>query len=799
MIVGRILLNQPILAIPLGIIAVCFAAAIVWSYFRSATDGLTRTICAIAKFAGFALLAWCLLEPLLQQITPRQGANLMLVVSDNSQSLAIHDADAQESRGAQLSMLLNQESSWRKRLEQDYDVRRFQFDAQLSRVENFQKLDYTGRSSALFQTLETLQSRFKDRPVAGLLLLTDGNATDAKPEQLSATQFKGFPPIYPVLISEGKVADDIAVKNITVTESNFEAAPVTVRAEISSSHGALDQVVAELIDSSGAIIQQQQVQLPADQSSAFVRFQFQPLNPGIDFYRLVVAQADELEKLKQGKATAEPTTANNDRQVMVNRRRGPFRVLYVSGRPNWEYKYLHRAVQDDEEVELVGLLRIAKKEPKFDFRSRIDESTNPLFRGFEPEEEMAEQYDEPVIVRLGTRDDQELRDGFPKTAEELFQYQAIILDDVEAEFFRREQMDLIKLFVSRRGGGLLMTGGADSFADGNYRRTPIEELLPVYLEARDSNAPGSLLIDPAQQAETGRYVFTLSRDGWLESWMRLRKTEQEEKNRLAGMPRFSTVNPVGRLKPGAQLLATMIDTESGNELVPAVSVQSFGRGRCAAIAVGDFWRWGLQRADGADADLEPAWRQTVRWLVSDVLDPVQCVVEQDAAGDGQIELQVKVLNEEYLPLDNAEVNLEVVSPDGATIQLTAQPALQQSGVYTAQFTSRITGGYRARITAGGADGSQVGQCDAGWVFEPAENELANLTYNRPLLERLAQQTGGEMIDSDQLNAFVAGLANRDIPFKETKVSPLWHKWYVMVAALLLLLTEWGVRRVKGLP
>ncbi len=66
----------------------------------------------------------------------------------------------------------------------------------------------------------------------------------------------------------------------------------------------------------------------------------------------------------------EATLANNSRLAAVDRGRGPYRVLYVCGRPNWEYKFLRRAVEEDDQVQLVGLLRIARREPKFDFRSR---------------------------------------------------------------------------------------------------------------------------------------------------------------------------------------------------------------------------------------------------------------------------------------------------------------------------------------------------------------------------------------------------------------------------------------------
>ncbi len=59
----------------------------------------------------------------------------------------------------------------------------------------------------------------------------------------------------------------------------------------------------------------------------------------------------------------------------------------------------------------------------------------------------------------------------------MYRYHAVVLDDIEAEFFTQDQLSLLRSFVSHRGGGLLMLGGPDSFADGKYDRNPVGELL----------------------------------------------------------------------------------------------------------------------------------------------------------------------------------------------------------------------------------------------------------------------------------------------------------------------------------
>jgi len=112
---------------------------------------------------------------------------------------------------------------------------------------------------------------------------------------------------------------------------------------------------------------------------------------------------------------------------------------------------MNRALQEDKEIELVGLIRVARREPKFNFIGRPGESSNPFFRGF-GNQEGVEQYDQPVLVRLNTVDEMELRPAFPATAEELYRYSAIIVGDLEAEFFSPDQAALIQRFVSERGG-----------------------------------------------------------------------------------------------------------------------------------------------------------------------------------------------------------------------------------------------------------------------------------------------------------------------------------------------------------
>jgi uncharacterized membrane protein len=436
-------------------------------------------------------------------------------------------------------------------------------------------------------------------------------------------------------------------------------------------------------------------------------------------------------------------------------------------------------------VQLVGLIRIANKEPKFSFRDKGVNSTNPLFAGLgADEEDAAQQYDEPVIIRLGVNESEELSDGFPDSADELFAYHGVILDDIESEFFTQDQMLLLRRFVSSRGGGLLMLGGQEAFADKKFGDSPLGELSPVY-------APRS-----SAEKRQGPFRLSLTREGLLQPWVRLRDTENAERGRLDAMPPFLTLNVVGDVKPGASQLAT-VETDD-DRTAPAIVAQRFGKGRTAAIAIGDMWRWSMRRDQQDRDDPAQAWRQLTHWLVNDV--PRRADVRVDTSNDPSqpVTIVATARDEAYLPLDNATVELVIKPLVGDPFTLKAEMDDFQAGTYTATFWSREPGGYNVQANITSADGSHVGTSQSGWTAQSGAAEFRDLRVNRTLLEKIASQTGGEVVRQDRLDQFAADLPTRRVPISETWVYPIWHHPWVMFIAMLCLCTEWGLRRWKGL-
>ena len=140
--------------IAVGAIAV-IAVLTLLSYRRTPMTAGMKTVGVLLKILGVALLAVCLIEPLFSGVRPRPGANLFVVLTDNSQSMTVNSGS--QVRGDTLKSMLRAEKSWRTRLQQDFDVRDYKFDAQLHHVEDSEAIEFDGTGSALHTALKTIK------------------------------------------------------------------------------------------------------------------------------------------------------------------------------------------------------------------------------------------------------------------------------------------------------------------------------------------------------------------------------------------------------------------------------------------------------------------------------------------------------------------------------------------------------------------------------------------------------------------------------------------------------------------
>ncbi len=752
-----------------------------------------RALAVGLRLAGIALLLFCLLEPMGSLQRPKSQANVFAVLIDNSQSMGILMQEATKSGRLELESSLRDEAAWQRKLADDFRLRRYVFDAALEPVDTFVGRNPVGNESALFQSLKSLGDRYQGQPLAGVLLFSDGNATDRKPEEsLSSLGF----PVYPVRIGTSINQRDVCILSTTTRQSDFETSPVTVQASVTHKGFQGEAVTVDLLDGTNKRLQSQSIKLKSDGEPVPVEFRFRPEKSGVQGFQVVVRREGATTALIESETSdknAEVTLGNNRRFQVVDRGRGPYRILYLAGRPNWEFKFLKRALDEDVEIRLTSLIRIARKEPKFSFRDSKVDNANPLFSGFEDilDEEKA-KFDEPVFARIGLTEAGQLQKGFPKDVEELFEYSAIIIDDLEHEFLTQDQQSMLRQFVAIRGGGLLVLGGQESMRGRGFSDSVLSQLLPIYC---DDNSTTSA--DSSFDGEPHAMVrYQLSREGWLQPFLRLADNELAERERLERMPSFEVLNRMNKVKPGASVLAeAMID---GKEQVPVFISQRFGKGRTATFMIGDMWRWALHHEGASASPLFQAWRQMIRWMIADVPKSIQMQMGETRGSSRVANILVHVKGLDFKSVDNAIVKISVTSPEGKTIVANAEASPKAAGQYDSIFVVEEEGVYSATAEVSSPDGSKLGTAQLGWVYQPSAYEFQSLGENLVGLQNIADETGGSIVDWNDLESFVSNVPSTRVPVTETKIYPLWHQSWVLISALACICFEWGLRRRYGM-
>lgn len=770
-------LGRPDLLLPVLLSGICAVAFTVWCQRNVPILRTQKAAILLLKSLCFLLLLTCWLEPQWTTRTPKDRANTIALLLDNSQSMQMPSEDKGRSRGEHLlSVWTPAGSGWRSEIEKLFRTRSFTFAGSLREITAGRLPDFQGSSSSLGSSLSQVGDRLGQTP-SGIVVFTDGITSD-----LGSLDAKALPPVYPVVFGSDQTDAEATLGPTTATQSAFEDAPVTISAEIHATGMSgrnirvrVDKLEATAPKAPVPAVAQTSVMLHGQEAKTVAQLQFTPEHSGPTFYKVTMQPEDE--------ASASPVSElRRTRLVCVNRIRGPHPILYVGGRPNWEFPPLRRALDGDAELNLRALIRVAKREPKFQFKGRGGEATNPLFRGFQNETGAEiQRYDQPVIVRVGVESPSELASGFPKTSEELFSYKALIIDHLEAEFFSPEQHRLLQRFVSERGGGLLMLGGMESFQSGLWQGTPLEAALPVWM-GKDADAPDE------------SFQWQLSREGLIQPWMRRRKSEAEEASRLNALPVLEVLNSVAGTKPAATVLALATTAASSR---PALVTQRYGLGKCGAILSGDWYRWGIGDPTNA-ADLAKLWRQIARWLVSDAPNPVDLSGLWDPSSN-VMKLQVRVWDKAAHPVENADVSLRthrLSDAADAAIELHAEPT-GEPGVFSVTNTFPSDGAWIAEAVAISSDGAEIGRAEFGWVQDHSELEWRSSVPDRAAMKDLASQTGGEVIRIEDLGQLASRLRNLPNIAVETRSLPLWHTGTLFMLTVLCLVSEWFLRRRSG--
>jgi uncharacterized membrane protein len=735
-------LSRPLLIALVGAAALAGAALLTYRRVSTHATPRDRAVLVALRASALAVLLFCLVRPtlVLKAAVPQQ--NFLGVLVDDSRSMAIADragqprsAFVQEQLGARNGALLNA-------LSQRFVLRFFRFSSSTDRVDSAASLKYEGTATRIGPALEHARDELAGLPLAGLVVVSDGADTSnaAIDDPLASMKARSIP-VFTLGVGQERFARDIQVSRVDTPRSVLKGTSLVVQVVLSQT-GYSGQTVPLNVEDDGRLVSSQDVELPGNGESATVRVRFTASEAGPRLFRFRVP-------LQQG----EQVTQNNAREALIEVEDRRDRVLYFEGEPRPEMPFIRRAIKDDQNLGVTVLQRTA--ENKY-YRFTVDS----------PDE---------VIT------------GFPKSREELFAYRAIILGSIEAAAFTPEQMRMLADFVSKRGGGLLMLGGRRSFVEGGWAGTPLAEALPVVLEqpAGRPAEPTASWLSVRPTRDGAMYPVTQIADGAPST------TKWED------LPPVTTVNHVYAVKPGATVLLSALDTRHQEQVV--LAVQRYGRGKALAMPIQDSFLWYFNaKLPVTDKTHATYWRRLVRWLVDGVPNQVNVTTTEDRVEPGEaIKLAAEVLDPAYVEVNDSRVIAKVTSPSGKSSELPLEWIVEHDGEYRGSFVPDEPGLYRVNVSATRGD-KTLGSSQLHVRASAGDNEYFDAPMRAPLLERIAEETGGRFFTAATAASLPEAISYSGRGVTVVEERELWDMPILLIALIALMGAEWGYRRTRGL-
>ena len=464
---------------------------------------------------------------------------------------------------------------------------------------------------------------------------------------------------------------------------------------------------------------------------------------------------------------AETVAADNDTEVHVLVTEPRIRVLYVEGSIRPEYKFLRWALNTDQNVQLVSMIRIQGNR----------------------------------FSAYGTVDGQRPLD-MPRTEKDFKMYDVIVLGSLDSTFLTRAQQANCKKFVND-GGGLLMLGGQNSMGPGGYADTEIGAVLPVLVGSRSQPQESTPFL-PRVTAYGQRHPifegiakYFIGRDG--------------KKPTIQGvtLPELRGCVTVVGARQGAEVLA--LHPSRGNEKGPLIvlAVQQFGGGRSAAFTADTTWLWYLPlRGMGAKSPYRLFWGQMVRWLANvktksgaDAPSVLLRLSKTFVRVGKNVKILAQVQNAKGEPTDAATVTAAIgpVEPNPRVQTETIPLAGRRSeGMFEADFRPTVDGKYRIKVTASDSGGASLGEDELVLTAAPQSAEMDRLARNTKGLQAIANASRGRYAElsalPELLDHIVQQVRGRTGFVPAPEKFPLYNFVLLFLLFVALLTAEWILRR-----
>ncbi|MFH1288333.1 MAG: glutamine amidotransferase [bacterium] len=436
---------------------------------------------------------------------------------------------------------------------------------------------------------------------------------------------------------------------------------------------------------------------------------------------------------------SEASVRNNEEEFYLDVEKERLYVLVLAGAPSLEYKFLHKYLS---------------KEPNIKTRFLVSKNDDEFFK----------------------LEENKGKDYFPERKEELFEYDLIIFNDIERKKIPEFALPWIKEFVGSCGGGVLMMGGGKSFQGGGYNGSSLEDILPVVFRKED----------PLLNED--KFLFELTSEGKIHPVTQLIPDSIKNMQIWKELPVLEGYNIVNTSKPGAIVLAAC----SGDKNSIVWAAQSYGKGRTMAIMANDLWRWDfLMTGIGKTSEsYERFWSRLVSWLTSDKGDIFDVETDKFVYSLGETANLItsgaqKDWTARGFIKEKKLKNKDIINffPYGGT-----------GNLLKAEYKPLVPGEFDITVEANGNKGF-IGRAVKKIFVKKDLTEWQNIKIDEKFLKEISNRSRGKFHKMEELKSLQF---NNTLKTKVSYNLTLWDNIFVFCLFVILLASEWYLRKIKGL-
>jgi hypothetical protein len=436
----------------------------------------------------------------------------------------------------------------------------------------------------------------------------------------------------------------------------------------------------------------------------------------------------------------EGETLNNERAIFLRSVGEKVRVLVAEGQPHWDTKFLVQSLKRDPHVDVTAVYRIS--------------STRHL-----------------AVVSTAGNETRVEKDLFPRTADAMNAFDIIVLGRGAEAFFDPTTEQLLTDFVAKRAGSVVFARGKPY--GGRFQ--PLAKFEPVAWG--EGNAPTGRL-RPTEAARDNP-IFDLGASGNLEDLL----------DRLPALDQSSVT--LGE-KPLSIVLATSADADG-----PAIlAYQRYGQGKALSLNAGGLWRWSFREAgqDESENAYRRFWISLLQWLLSggQFLPGAEVALTSSRryyTSEQPLQFMIATRN-----IDRTIYQPKLLISGGGR-EVEVEPRARGE-MFVAEAGPFPPGTYRVNLKNNVGKPSELSQ---SVEVISASVEKRELSADRELMRQLAETSGGAVVNADDV-ARMGDVVKRWEAARQLahRQRPVWDRWWVLGTMLVLLGTEWWLRRREGL-